>query len=259
MDVYAGDFAVEYKSPRDPVTKADKLANEAICRYLAAAFPGVPIVAEESAPETFATYAGSERIFFVDPLDGTREFIAKNGEFVVMIGLVEGERATHGVVLAPSRDTAWAGKLGEGCHRIDRNGVRETMTPRSLSSLTGSKVVVSRSHRSPTLEQALRAQVAELISLGSVGLKAARVLEGTADAYAALGAAGSRWDACGPDALVHAAGGLFTDARGKRFDYRAADLTNSQGIAAANPALHAQLVAVLSAISDEDHSLNKPA
>lgn len=253
LEVYAGDFAVEYKSPRDPVTKADRLANEAICRRLAQAFPGVPIVAEESEPETFAAYRTSERVFFVDPLDGTREFIAKNGEFVVMIGFVQGDRATHGVVLAPSQDQLWTGELGQGSFRINRNGNKTPVVPNQRQELVGSRVVVSRSHLSPALEVALKsARVGELISLGSAGLKSVSVVEGTADAYASLGGAGKRWDVCGPDAVVHAAGGVFTDAFGERFDYRNADLTNLCGIAAANPAVHGQLVQRLRAASDED-------
>jgi len=89
-EVYKRPFNVEYKGPRDPVTEADKLANELICNRLALAFPGVPIVAEESPPERFANFRDSERVFFVDPVDGTREFVLKNGEFVVMIGVLEG-------------------------------------------------------------------------------------------------------------------------------------------------------------------------
>ena len=86
MEVYALPFAVDFKAPRDPVTEADRRANDLICDALAREFPGVPIVAEESAPESFAGFRDSERVFFVDPVDGTREFVEKNGEFVVMIG-----------------------------------------------------------------------------------------------------------------------------------------------------------------------------
>lgn len=247
LEVYAGDFQVDYKSPSDPVTLADRLANDAICEHLQQAFPGVPIVAEESDPETYANFRNSERILFVDPLDGTREFVAKNGEFVVMIGLVEGDHAKHGVVLAPTRGVAWLGSVGVGAWSVDANGVRHPVSPRARSALAGTRVVTSRSQRSLDLDARLRAaRVAEIAPLGSAGLKAACVAAGEADAYAALGSAGRRWDVCAPEALLHAAGGVFTDARGARFDYRAPDLTNLQGIAATSPGLHGELVRLLS-------------
>ncbi|HEY6080618.1 MAG TPA: inositol monophosphatase family protein, partial [Polyangiaceae bacterium] len=93
MEVYAKPFSVDYKAPSDPVTEADRRANALIVELLSREFPGVPIVAEESDPATFAEFRASERIFFVDPVDGTREFVDRNGEFAVMIGLVEGTRA----------------------------------------------------------------------------------------------------------------------------------------------------------------------
>jgi 3'(2'), 5'-bisphosphate nucleotidase len=247
LEVYASNFSVDYKAPKDPVTLADRLANEAICKHLGEAFPGVPIVAEESDPNSYAHFRNADRILFVDPLDGTREFVAKNGEFVVMIGLVEGDYAQHGVVLAPTRDRAWIGSVGVGAWTVDGNGVRHAVSPRPAPDLARARVVTSRSQRSSQLERMLRAgQVQDIVPLGSAGLKTAYVAAGEADAYAAWGPAGRRWDVCAPDALLHAAGGVFTDAHGVRFDYRAADLTNLQGIAAATPSLHTQLVRLLS-------------
>ncbi|HMR10990.1 MAG TPA: inositol monophosphatase family protein, partial [Polyangiaceae bacterium] len=117
LRVYESPFEVEYKKPRDPVTLADKLANAHICAQLAALYPGVPVVAEESDPESFAGYRASERVFFVDPLDGTREFVKRNGEFVVMIGLLVGERPHAGVLHAPVTGEIWAGVVGQGAVR----------------------------------------------------------------------------------------------------------------------------------------------
>ena len=92
MEVYAQPFSVDYKGPQDPVTAADRRANALICERLEQEFPGVPIVAEESDPSTFDDFRKSDRVFFVDPVDGTREFVDRNGEFAVMIGLLEGSR-----------------------------------------------------------------------------------------------------------------------------------------------------------------------
>ena len=111
--VYAAPFEVEYKTPRDPVTLADRRANDHICTRLEAAFPGVPIVAEESDPASFADFRAATRVFFVDPLDGTREFVKRNGEFVVMIGLLDGDRPEAGVIHAPATGESWLGVRGQ--------------------------------------------------------------------------------------------------------------------------------------------------
>ena len=100
MGVYVAPFDVEFKVADDPVTRADRESNALLCARLTAAFPGVPIVAEESDPATYAGFAAAEAAWFVDPLDGTREFVAKNGEFAVMLGLAQAGRATVGVVIA---------------------------------------------------------------------------------------------------------------------------------------------------------------
>jgi 3'(2'), 5'-bisphosphate nucleotidase len=243
LKVYATEFSVDFKAPRDPVTEADRQANELICERLATLFPGVPIVAEESEPESFADYRMAERIFFVDPLDGTREFVARNGEFVVMIGLVDGDRATAGIIHAPELGVSWVGEVGKGAHKIDAQGVRSPISVSDVPMLSEARVVGSRSHRNPALERTLETLGAhELIALGSAGLKAAAIARGVADAYVAPHYAGKRWDACASDALVTAAGGKLTNANGELFDYRAAELDNDRGIVATNGLLHDAII-----------------
>lgn len=247
-EVYRTQFAVDFKAPRDPVTEADRRANTLICERLAALFPNVPIVAEESEPDTFAEYRTAERIFFVDPLDGTREFVARNGEFVVMIGFVDGQRATAGVIHAPESGISWLGEVGQGAYQVDAQGVRKPITVSSVATLSEARIVGSRSHRNPDLERALSALGArELVALGSAGLKASAVSHAAADAYVAPHYAGMRWDACASDALIHAAGGKLTNSHGEPFDYRSASLDNDRGILASNGLLHDAIVARLAA------------
>jgi 3'(2'), 5'-bisphosphate nucleotidase len=245
-EVYDTRFAVDWKAPRDPVTAADRRANDLICQRLSEAYPDVPVVAEESDPRTFEGYQSAERIFFVDPLDGTSEFIERNGEFVVMIGVVEGAFATIGVVVAPARHTAWAGEVGSGAWRISEAGAREPIRVSAVSRLSGSRIVSSRSHRSPALERVL-AQFggAEVVALGSAGLKGAEIARGRAEAYVGPGMVGKRWDACAVDALVSAAGGRFTDGFGELFDYRSENLTNDRGLVATNGLVHDAILAHL--------------
>lgn len=248
LEVYATKFSVDFKAPRDPVTEADRRANELICGRLSQLYPGVPIVAEESEPDTFADYRDAERIFFVDPLDGTREFVARNGEFVVMIGYVEGARATAAVIHAPESGVSWLGELNRGAYQINADGTHQPITVSAVSALGEARVVGSRSHRNPALEQALNALGArELVALGSAGLKASVVAHGAADAYVAPHYAGKRWDACAADALISAAGGKLTDSRGELIDYRSERLDNDRGVVASNGRIHDTIIEKLAA------------
>jgi 3'(2'), 5'-bisphosphate nucleotidase len=239
LGVYQRPFAVDYKAPHDPVTAADRAANALICDRLQSAFPGTPIVAEESRPETFADFRQAERVFFVDPVDGTREFIAKNGEFVVMIGVLEGERAVASVIHAPVSGSAWVGLAGYGAFELGAGGARRPLHVSDTRELARARVVSSRSDRTPALERALGGLGAlEIIKQGSAGLKGARVATASADAYVAPHYAGQRWDICATDALVCAAGGRVSDAFGAEIDYRADSLLNDRGVVLTNGHLH---------------------
>lgn len=243
MQIYAGHFQVDYKSPGDPVTDADRRANDLICARLTAEFPDVAIVAEESPGHSYAGYQERARVFFVDPLDGTREFVARNGQFVVMIGLLVDERPTLGVVYAPVSDTLWCGARGLGAYRVDANGNEEAIRVGEVSEPEAARITVSRSHPSEHLKRVLEGiNPRSVVPMGSAGLKGAHVADNSADAYLALGPAGKHWDACALDAIVCAAGGRVTDARGEPLDYRSAELGLEHGILAASSALHQSLV-----------------
>ncbi len=247
-EVYRAPFDVEYKGPADPVTAADRRANELIVTRLGERFPGVPVVAEESAPERFAGFRSAERIFFVDPLDGTREFVKKNGEFVVMIGLVEGNTPTLGVLYSPVSNEAWAGAVGHGSALVAADGRRTPLTVSDVTKLGDARIVSTRSHRSAALEAALAALGAHsLAALGSAGLKCAAVATGKAEAYVAPARAGKRWDLCAGEAIITAAGGRVTDAYGHAIDYRSESLANESGIVASNGGVHDEILARLAA------------
>ncbi len=194
--------------------------------------------AEESDPTAFAGFEAAPAAWFVDPLDGTREFVARNGEFAVMIGLAERGAATLGVIVCPARGRSFAGVVGEGAYEVHDDGSRAPIRVSPRTSLPGARVVVSRSRTSPSLVAALERAGAIPTPTGSSGLKAVLVACGEADAYLHPGRAGMLWDACAGDALVCAAGGTFTDAEGGAFDYAAPDLVNARGIAATNGALY---------------------
>jgi 3'(2'), 5'-bisphosphate nucleotidase len=238
MRVYKEGFDVEYKAKDDPVTRADREANALILAELSRAFPGVPVVAEESDPASFAGFERATCAWFVDPVDGTREFVAKNGEFAVMIGLAEEGRATLGVVACPALGRVFAGGEGLGAFEI-AGGARRPICVSSEGEASRARAVVSRSHASQALAGAIaRFAPGKVSQIGSAGIKAALVACGEAEVYMHPGRAGKRWDTCAPEAIVRAAGGEVTDATGAALDYRVSDVSNVRGLLVTNRALH---------------------
>jgi 3'(2'), 5'-bisphosphate nucleotidase len=248
-DFYAAGFDVEYKSPGDPVTEADKAANALICQRLQSEFPDAAVVAEESPEETYQDYRRKERVFFVDPLDGTREFVARNGQFVVMIGLLVENTVQLGVIHAPATGTTWYGGAGFGAVRRDSDGTERPISVGKVQQPQDSRIIISRSRRSELLSDALRAiSPRAIVPMGSAGLKGAQVAEAAAEAYLAVGGAGKHWDACAMEALVQGAGGSVSDVRGRALDYRAPGMELEHGLLVANPVLHAALLARLNPV-----------
>jgi 3'(2'), 5'-bisphosphate nucleotidase len=240
LEVYGSRFDVELKGKSDPVTEADRRANAFIVDGLRKSFPGDGIVAEESPDHGDATRA--RRCWFVDPLDGTKEFIARNGEFSVMIGLAIDGRAQLGVVYQPDGDKLYRGVVGQGAELEQGRNTRRLRVS-SVGDPSALRLVVSRSHRSASTDQVVqRLGLTQERPSGSVGLKVGLIAEQAADLYVHMSGYSSRWDACGPDAILQAAGGRFTDLYGVPIDYRSADMRNLRGLLACNAASY-ELVA----------------
>jgi 3'(2'), 5'-bisphosphate nucleotidase len=245
---YHTTYELAFKGPNDPVTSADRAANDFICDALSRAFPGWPIVAEESDPKEFASFRDADSIFFVDPIDGTQEFVDRTDEFVVMIGLVTKRRAVAGVIHSPVSGLCWAGELGAGAYVFEAGATPKLIAPSRVTDLSKSSILVSRADcRDPVPSSLQTLGAAALRSLGSAGLKGAMVAEGRADAYVAPRQAGKRWDACALDALVCAAGGCVTDVAGRPIDYCGPSLANDQGMVVSNGALHSSILERLAA------------
>jgi 3'(2'), 5'-bisphosphate nucleotidase len=243
MQHYSTDFRVDYKGPGDPVTDADRAANTLICERLSAQFPDAAIVAEESSEQAYRGYRERQRVFFVDPLDGTREFVAKNGEFVVMIGLLVGDRVTLGVIYSPPTQKLWCGETGVGAYRVDADGTQVPIHVGAVTEPEQARLTISRSRRSEPLNRALRRINPRLVTpRGSAGLKGSLVVDDEADAYLAIGAAGKHWDSCAVEALVVAAGGSVSDSFGRALAYRSEGLELEHGLLVTNPGLHGELL-----------------
>ncbi|MEZ4297093.1 MAG: 3'(2'),5'-bisphosphate nucleotidase CysQ [Polyangiaceae bacterium] len=250
MEVYASPFTVEMKSPGDPVTLADKRANELLCREIAASFPGEAIVAEEDAPrsaEEMRALLSRERVFFVDPLDGTRDFAARRAEFSVMIGVAIGGRAALGVLVMPVSGEALAGDArAPGSATIEaKDGARAPLHVTPLADIREARLMVSRSRRPPLVGPlAEKLGIPTVIPCGSVGVKVARVVMAEADLYVHGGGGIHSWDLCGPEAVLVAAGGRVTTLQGTPLDY-AASLLHHDGFVGTNSALHDTVLSAL--------------
>ena len=249
MRVYATDFSVAYKGKGDPVTQADQLANDLIVKGLQKAFPTDLIVAEESPPPSESLTAS--RVWYVDPLDGTKEFIAKNGEFSVMIGLAVEGRAHLGVVYRPDGEVLYTGVVGQGAW-VEVNGIRKALMVDSTRESSSMTLAVSRSHRNPLIEKICEAVgVSQEIPSGSLGLKIGLIAEGKADLYLEPGPYTSVWDACGPEAILKAAGGQFTNVYGQRLVYGLTPLKNILGLVATNGRCHERVIHALEPVAKE--------
>lgn len=249
MSLYKGDVEVELKEGSDPVTEADKRANQYLVRELRRVFPDDGVVAEETEDQSDALARG--RCWYVDPLDGTKEFLAKNGEFAVMLGLaVEGE-ATVGVLYQPEHDKLYRGVVGHGAS-LEQAGRTRTLRVSDVAEPHALRLVVSRSHRAEEIDRVVeRLGIQREACSGSVGLKIGIIAEQKADLYVHLSDKSSAWDACGPEAVLRAAGGRFTDCAGSSFRYGGYDLHTRRGILACNAAAYEQVAPTVAEVGRE--------
>lgn len=219
LEVYDTEFAVKSKDDDTPLTKADLAAHRTIVEGLGELTPDVPVLSEESARRPFSERAAWNRYWLVDPLDGTREFVKRNGEFTVNIALIEDHRPTLGVVQAPVTGVVFHGCAGAGAFRRERDA---EPVPIACRPLPDGPIVVagSRSHSGKRLAGYLEALGPHrLISMGS-SLKLCLVAEGRADLYVRLGKT-SEWDTAAAQCVVEAAGGAVTDTAMRPLRYNA--------------------------------------
>ena len=236
MAVYGSDFAVVHKQDDSPLTLADREAHRIIVHGLQSLTPQIPVLSEESPAEQhdFATRQQWLTLWLVDPLDGTREFVKRNGEFTVNIALIHAHRATLGVVAVPAMDLAYSGGLGLGAQRTQGNQSPQTIRARQ-PHMVKPMVVGSRSHGRDSMQLLLdRLGPHELTAVGSA-LKFCRVAEGAADFYPRL-APTSEWDTAAGQAVLEAAGGAVLNLQGEPLTYNRRDtLLNPEFMAMGDP------------------------
>ncbi|HEY3645643.1 MAG TPA: 3'(2'),5'-bisphosphate nucleotidase CysQ [Gammaproteobacteria bacterium] len=234
MRIYAGEFSVEMKQDMSPVTDADLAAHKVIVADLNRITPGIPVLSEESAGIPFTERSRWDSYWLVDPLDGTKEFINKNGDFTVNIALIQGGTPILGVVYVPVTGMSYYGCVGVGAFKRDKDGQTSPIKVRTLIEGKPVKVVASRSHRGELLDGYLaKLGPHETVSRGS-SLKFCLVAEGAADVYPRLGPT-SEWDTGAGHAVVLAAGGQVIGMDGRPLPYNSKDsLLNPHFIAYAD-------------------------
>ena len=250
MEIYSTDFAVEYKNgdPTNPVTLADREANRLIVEGLRQAFPDDAVLAEESADDS--ARMGVRRLWCVDPIDGTKEFVGRNDQFVVMIGLAIDGAAKLGVLYQPTRKQLICGAEGQ-CFLEDPLG-SHALRVSTQTNPAESTAVVSRSHRSRTVEKvAQHMRIGRTVPIGSVGLKMAELARGSADIYISASDKTHEWDACGPEAVLVAAGGKVTDCLGQPLVYNKESTQTPFGILGTNGPLHQACVDAIAPLARE--------
>lgn len=217
LDHYREPAGFGLKADSSPVTAADHAAEAVIEEGLRTLTPDLPIVAEEAmAAGCVPTIDANARFWLVDPLDGTREFLSRNGEFTVNVGLIEAGRPILGIVAAPALARLWWGVAGHGAFRREQDAEVAIHTRRPPAD--GLVAVASRSHRDPTTDAWLAShRVRETVSAGSA-LKFCLVAEGRADVYPRFGRT-MEWDTAAGQAVLEAAGGRVETQDGTRLRY----------------------------------------
>jgi 3'(2'), 5'-bisphosphate nucleotidase len=235
LAIYNTDFAVEHKADCSPLTEADLAAHRTILQGLEALTPSVPVLSEEAGEVSFGERRSWKRYWLVDPLDGTREFVKRNGEFTVNIALVERHEPVLGVVYGPVQKVLYYACRGQGAYKKEFGATATVLKVRPWTGGTA-LVVGSRSHAGEYLKVFLdKVGDCELVSMGS-SLKICLVAEGKADIYPRFGLT-SEWDTAAAHCVVEQAGGKVVDLTGMPLRYNTKEsLINPYFLVIADPA-----------------------
>ena len=253
LEHYDGPIRVEQKQSADdaePVTQADRIANEMIVNGLKRQFPNDGILAEESVDTK--RRLGKSRVWMVDPLDGTNGFIDGNGDFAVQIGLAEEGECVVGVVYQPLTGVLYRAVRGEGTWIERPQFEPERAHVSNQTDLSSMRLAASRSHRSSRMNKVVtRFGFREEVQRGSVGIKVGLLVEQQCDVYIHLSPRTKQWDTCAPEVVLTEAGGRVSDLFGYPLNYNVPDVQNRNGLVASNGVAHEQIIATLAPLLEE--------
>ena len=255
LEHYAREIISESKMGIDerfePVTIADREASRIIVDGLAALFPGDGILSEEEADEIEERLT-HERVWVIDPIDGTAGFIKKDGDFAVQIGLSIGGRPELGVVYLPAHRTLYFAANGQGAFVETNGGGPQKLRVSAKTDFREMNIAVSRDHRSPKMSRIIKELgLRKEIGRGSVGVKIGLIAEQECDLYIHLSHRTKFWDTCAPQIILEEAGGRMTDLFGNEFRYDLDNVMNLNGIVASNGVAHETTLKKLAPILNE--------
>jgi len=238
---FAQKTSVRWKGPDNPVTDADQEASRFIVEPLRQRFPLDGILCEEERDDPHRL--DKSRVWIVDPMDGTSEFVAGRTEFAVMIGLALEGRPVLGVVYLPVEKKLYFAESGRGAF-LETGSSKQHLHVSPESNPGHAVLAASRSHDSQTSQRIREALgVASIVHVGGVGLKVAMICEGRAHLYIHAGIGTNQWDTCAPEIILHEAQGRMTDVGNMPLDYNTANPQNLRGVIASNGLLHVSAVA----------------
>ncbi|MDX6405418.1 MAG: 3(2), 5-bisphosphate nucleotidase [Blastocatellia bacterium] len=245
LEHYNSPFLVEQKvnalDELEEVTAADREANELIVGRLQREFPDDGILAEESTDTERRLEIN--RVWLIDPMDGTKNFINRDGDFAVQIGLAVGGESVLGVVYQPVRRVLYRAERNGGAWMEAGDNAAARLSVSNLTDASEMVLASSRSHRSPRMERVVNAfGFKNETRRGSVGVKIGLIAEQQADLYLHLSPSTKQWDTCGPEAILAEAGGRLTDLFGQPLRYNGVRVDNRNGIVATNGAAHEMVI-----------------
>jgi len=254
LEHYHSPFLVEQKinmlDELEEVTAADREANELIVTRLRREFPDDGILAEESSDSEHRL--DKDRVWLIDPMDGTKNFIARDGDFAVQIGLAVNRESVAGVVYQPVRDVLYRAVRNDGSWIEDRDNLAARMFVSNRTEPSEMVLASSRSHRSPRMERVTSAfGFKDEMRRGSVGVKIGLIAEQQADLYLHLSPSTKQWDTCAPEIILVEAGGRLTDLFGQPIRYNGVRIDNRNGIVATNAAAHEMVIRNLAPLLKE--------
>jgi 3'(2'), 5'-bisphosphate nucleotidase len=237
-----GELGVEMKAGNEPVSVADRRASALIVAGLAAQFPADPVISEELPAPPGALGTGG-RLWLVDPIDGTKDYIRGDDGFSIMIGLVRGGRPVLGVVHQPAAHRTFFATPDGGAHVASDAGVAP-LAVSGVASAGAVRLVASASHRSDDIDRVKATLgISDELNVGSVGVKLSLIAMGVRDLYVNPWPKTKVWDTCAPEAILTAAGGRLTDLFGAPVDY--GELRQPRGLVASNGRVHDEVIAKL--------------
>jgi len=237
---------VRWKGQGNPVTDADRAASAFLTKELHGLFPADGILSEEEADDLEGL--SRPRVWIVDPLDGTMEFINRIDEFAVMIGLAIGGIPSLGIVYQPTTQKLYYGESGSGAFVVENRQTR-LLQVSSEANPGAATIALSRSHPSSNIDLIRqRLGVVNSVTWGSIGLKVGLIYEGLAHLYLHTSPHTSLWDTCAADVILYEAGGRMTDLENARLRYNGPDVRNRRGVVASNGALHERVIETAHAV-----------